>query len=57
MILYSAISSANIFMSLPAEIVDTTAFIYNMNRSGPRTDPWGTPEVTGRVWELTPVNG
>jgi hypothetical protein len=25
------------------------SFIYNMKNDGPRTDPWGTPYLTGRL--------
>ena len=27
--------------------------MYVINNSGPRTDPWGTPDGTGRLEELT----
>ena len=53
-ILYRAISSANIFTSLSAEMTVATSLIYSINRSGPRTEPWGTPEITGRICESTP---
>ena len=29
------------------------SFIYNKNNSGPKMDPWGTPQVTKEVEEQT----
>ncbi|KAH3859817.1 hypothetical protein DPMN_102638 [Dreissena polymorpha] len=30
------------------------SFMYRRKRRGPRTDPWGTPEVTGTWSDLVP---
>jgi len=54
MIRYSTISSENIFTWLPEEMQVATSLMYVMKRSGPKTDPWGTPDTTGRQQELTP---
>ena len=27
---------------------------YNRNKVGPRMDPWGTPEVIGKDWDIAP---
>ena len=39
MIRYSAMSSANLFTSLPEEMQVATSLIYVMKTSGPKTDP------------------
>jgi hypothetical protein len=26
--------------------------VYSENKTGPRTEPWGTPEVTGKIDEV-----
>ena len=51
---YSMQSSAN---NLTCDVIlSTMSFIYNKNRSGPRTVPWGTPEITGDQGELEPFS-
>ena len=30
------------------------SFINRMNKSGPRIEPWGTPDLTGRASGATP---
>ena len=30
-------------------------FMYVINNSGPKTDPWVTPDATGRLGELAPL--
>lgn len=29
------------------------SFTYIKNRTGPNTDPWGTPQVIGNTWDVT----
>ena len=42
---YTAVSSTN---SLNCEVIFTgRTFMYSRNKIGPRTEPWGTPDVTG----------
>ncbi|CAN0178455.1 unnamed protein product, partial [Bubo scandiacus] len=36
-------------------IPSSRSSIKMLNRSGPKTEPWGTPLVTGRQLELTPL--
>ena len=51
---YTAVSSAN---NLTWDwIFSGRSFMYNRKRSGPSTDPWGTPEVTGTSFEDSPSN-
>ena len=40
--------------SLMFELIESVmSFMYNRKRTGPRTEPWGTPEMTlaGDEWE------
>ena len=50
--LKSRMSSANI-VSLDPLVSgrEHAQFIYTRNNSGPKTEPWGTPDVTGVVSE------
>jgi hypothetical protein len=36
------------------EILSGKSLTYNRNSTGPRIEPWGTPDVTGKVGEVTP---
>ena len=52
MILYNRQSSANI---LKGEfMLVMISFMYNRNISGPRTVPWGTPDVTDTGLDVIP---
>lgn len=33
-----------------------TSFIYIVKIKGPSTDPWWTPEIPGKKFEVTPLN-
>ena len=48
---YTAVSSANILI-LPIEQQFTTSFIYSINSSWPRTEPWETPQLMGLRFDL-----
>ena len=41
---YTAVSSANILILIFSLEQFTRSFIYKMNKRGPRTEPWGTPQ-------------
>lgn len=47
-------SSANSLIWVPGVTMVTMSFIYKRKSKGPKTLPWGTPEVTGRWPELWP---
>ena len=49
---FTAVSSAN---SLTCELIFSgRSFMYNKNKIGPRTEPWGTPDVTGISDDFSP---
>ena len=49
---YTAVSSAN---SLTCEVIFSgRSFMYSRNKIGPRTEPWGTPDVTGISDDFSP---
>jgi hypothetical protein len=51
-VLYLICSSAN---SLVVDVTDSgKSLMYRRNRSGPRTVPWGTPDVTGDLPDFIP---
>ena len=50
----SAASSANMLMS-PYLIHSGTVFTYIRNSKGPKTDPWGTPQVVGWSVDRVPL--
>ena len=55
---YMLVSSANKWKVSNFEALGKS-LIYNKNNKGPRTDPWGTPQVTDREsesWPLTHTN-
>ena len=52
--LYSLVSSANMLMLGPASTTSGRSLIYNTIRTGPNTDPWGTPLVTSDHSESCP---
>ena len=35
-------------------VVLNMSFLNKMNKRGPRIEPWGTPDLTGRASEVTP---
>ena len=45
------VSSANIRM-FPVEQALCRSFMYNINRRGPSTEPWGTPQLIGLSSDL-----
>jgi len=47
------VSSANSLIFLQ-EMNYKLSFMYKRNKSGPKTDPWGTPQETGNLLELHP---
>ena len=48
-------SSANIRMFVPEEKErDAKSLIYERNNRGPKTEPWGTPDLTGSQGEEAP---
>lgn len=51
---YMLVSSANKWKKSNFEAIGKS-LIYNKDSKGPRTDPWGTPEVTDRESELWPL--
>ena len=52
---YILISSA--YMAIfPCSTVLDTPSMYTKNKSGPNTEPWGTPETTGRRSDCTSSN-
>ena len=49
---YTAVSSANM---LTCEFIfSDRSFMYKRNEVGPRTEPWGTPDVTGIAADFSP---
>ena len=50
-----AISSAYMVI-LPCSTVLDAPSMYTRNKSGPSTEPWGTPETTGRGSDCAPSN-
>jgi len=46
---YNMVSSANNLMVTPTGAKVQISLTYNINSTGPRTLPWGTPLMTGRV--------
>ena len=53
---YNNISSAYKVILLPSESgVEVTPSMYIRNKSGPSTDPWGTPDMTGNDFEVAPL--
>jgi len=54
--LYNNISSAYRVILLPSESgVEVTPSMYIRNKSGPSTDPWGTPDMTSNDFEVAPL--
>ncbi len=51
--LYTLVSSANI-ATLLLVIDSGRLFAYNKKRAGPRIEPWGTLEVTGKSRDVAP---
>ena len=51
---YNTMSSANMLISLPGEMVVTILLIYIINSRGPSILPCGTPDTTGSLLDITP---
>ena len=51
MIEYGTMSSAYIAILLCSTVLDAP-LMYTRNKRGTRTDPWGTPETTGKGLQL-----
>ena len=54
MSLYRAQSSAKSRTAEPSDTASGRSLMKSRNRNGPRTLPWGTPDWTGAVLEVTP---
>ena len=52
---YRVISSAKREIVLPGEIWSTTSLMKIKNNRGPKTDPCGTPEMTGKEGDWSPA--
>ena len=50
----SFVSSANLQIIIRLSVQPSISLIKTMNASGPRTNPWGTPDVTSHQSELLP---
>ena len=56
MCLYNNIPSAYRVILLPSESgVEVTPSMYIRNKSGPSTDPWRIPDMTGNDSEVAPL--
>ena len=51
-VIYIIVSSAKSRTLLLTEL--GRSFIYARKRHGPNTDPWGTPDITGKVSDVHP---
>ena len=51
---YKVVSSAYISIQVFSRVLITfgRSSVYRLNRKGPSTDPCGTPQVTGEVWDM-----